>query len=67
MDGPILKHRPLDLIAPSRRFTVRPATTSELGLLIDAAAPEIPAMKVIEPAIRRVFSFNPDEQLSFAW
>ncbi len=64
MDGPILKHRPLDLIAPSRRFTVRPATTSELGLLIDAAAPEIPAMKVIEPAIRRVFSFNPETILA---
>ena len=64
MDGPILKHRPLDLIAPSRRFTVRPATLSELGLLIDAAAPEIPAMKVIEPAIRRVFSFNPETILA---
>jgi predicted GNAT family N-acyltransferase len=58
MDGPILKHRPLDLIPPSRRFTIRPASPAEVGSLIDAAAPEIPAMKVIEPAIRRVFSFN---------
>jgi predicted GNAT family N-acyltransferase len=36
----------------------------ELGLLIDAAAPEIPAMKVIEPAIRRVFAFNPETILA---
>ena len=64
MDGPILKRRPLDLIPPSRRFTVRPATVSELGLLIDRAAPEIPAMKVIEPAIRRVFAFNPETILA---
>ena len=64
MDGPILKHRPLDHIPPSRRFTVRPATAYELGLLIDAAAPEIPAMKVIEPAIRRVFSFDPETILA---
>ncbi len=64
MDGPILKHRPLDHIAPSRRFTVRPATASELGVLVDAAAPEIPAMKVIEPAIRRVFCFNPETVLA---
>jgi predicted GNAT family N-acyltransferase len=64
MDGPILKHRPLDHILPSRRFTVRPATISELSPLIDAAASEIPAMKVIEPAIRRIFSFNPETILA---
>jgi predicted GNAT family N-acyltransferase len=64
MDGPILKHRPLDHILPSRRFTVRPATALELSLLIDRAAPEIPAMKVIEPAIRRVFAFNPETILA---
>ena len=34
-----------------------PASPAEVGSLIDTAA-EIPAMKVIEPAIRRVFSFN---------
>ena len=64
MDGPILKHRPLDLIPPSRRFTVRPAATSELARLIDMAAPEIPAMKIIEPAIHRVFRFNPETILA---
>lgn len=64
MDGPILKRRALDHIPPSRRFTVRPATASELSLLIERAAPEIPAMKVIEPAIRRVFAFNPETILA---
>jgi predicted GNAT family N-acyltransferase len=64
MDGPILKHRPLDLIPPSRRFVLRPARVCEVGPLIEAAAQEIPAMKVIEPAIRRVFSFNQETILA---
>lgn len=58
MDGSILKHRLLDLIPPSRRFTLRPVEECEIGRLIEAAARDIPAMKVIEPAIRRVFSYN---------
>jgi predicted GNAT family N-acyltransferase len=58
MVGQVSRQRPLDLIAPSRRYMLRPAEESEVGRLIEAAAQDIPAMKVIEPAIGRVFSFN---------
>jgi predicted GNAT family N-acyltransferase len=58
MNAPVSRLRPLDLLPPSRRFTLRPATASEVEQLVAAAAEEIPAMKVIKPAIGRVFAFN---------
>ena len=64
MDGHASRLRPLDLIPPSRRFTVRPADAGEVARLVEAAAEDIPAMKVIEPAIKRVFHFNRETILS---
>ncbi|SEE83953.1 Predicted N-acyltransferase, GNAT family [Rhizobiales bacterium GAS191] len=58
MDGHVSRQRPLDLLPPSRRFVLRPAEAHEVERLVEAAAEDIPAMKVIAPAIERVFSFN---------
>lgn len=64
MDGHVWRKRPLDLIPPSRRFTVRPAETAEVHHLIDTAANDIPVMKVIRPAIMKVHEFNPESVLA---
>jgi len=42
----------------SRHYELCPAEPEEVDCLVEAAAREISAMKVIEPAIRRVFSHN---------
>src|SRR5579864_3843769 len=64
MDGHVWRKRPLDLIASSRRFSVRPAETAEVHRLIETAANDIPVMKVIVPSIMKVHSFNPETVLA---
>jgi predicted GNAT family N-acyltransferase len=43
---------------------LRPAEAHEVERLVEAAAEDIPAIKVIKPAIARVFSFNRETILS---
>ncbi|HLW92591.1 MAG TPA: GNAT family N-acetyltransferase [Roseiarcus sp.] len=59
-----MRCRTLDELPWSRRYSVGPALTSEIGRLVALAVPEIPAMRIIEPAIRRVHERNPDSILA---
>src|SRR5579863_4128762 len=63
-DRRLMRCRTLDELPWSRRYSVGPALTSEIGRLVALAVPEIPAMRIIEPAIRRVHERNPDSILA---
>jgi predicted GNAT family N-acyltransferase len=50
----------LDDLPQSRRYEAGPASQSEITELIARAAPHIPGMKIIGPAIRRIHEGNSD-------